>query len=102
MSADQACPNAVTVSPIACFAIRAAAEPGILSRLIELFAKRDLVPDAVQARRIGAERDLLAIDLQVDGLDPGLAERVAESMRQMVSVERVLLTELGAAAEAAS
>jgi acetolactate synthase small subunit len=97
MSADKPCPD----FPVACFAVRAAAEPGILSRLIELFAKRDLVPDAVQARRIGAARDQLAVDLQVDGLAPHLAELVAESMRQMVSVERVLLTELGAAAERA-
>ncbi|MEI9984444.1 MAG: hypothetical protein WDN69_15310 [Aliidongia sp.] len=97
MSADRACPDAST----ACFAIRAAAEPGILPRLIGLFAKRDLVPAAVQARRIGPGRDLLAVDLQVEGLDLGLAELIAENMRQMVSVERVLLAELPALAERA-
>jgi acetolactate synthase small subunit len=97
MSADRACPDTAT----ACFAIRAAAEPGILPRLIGLFAKRDLVPAAVQARRIGPGRDLLAVDLQVEGLDPGLAELIAENMRQMVSVERVLLAELPALAERA-
>jgi hypothetical protein len=88
MSADRACPESYT----ACFAIRAAAEPGILPRLIELFAKRDLVPAAVLSRRLGAER--LAVDLQIDGIDRKLAEQVAETMRQMVSVERVLLADL--------
>lgn len=90
MSADRSCPESKT----ACFAIRAAAEPGILPRLIELFAKRDLVPSAVQARLVGPERDWLSIDLQVEGLAPGLAEAIAETMWQMVSVERVLLAEL--------
>jgi acetolactate synthase small subunit len=97
MSADRTCPDVTT----ACFSIRAVAEPGILPRLIEIFAKRNLVPASVQARLIGSERDQLAVDLQVDGLDPGMAEIVAETMRQMVSVDRVLLAELRAAAERA-
>ncbi len=97
MSTDRACPDATT----ACFSIRAVAEPGILPRLIELFAKRNLVPSSVQARLIGSERDQLAVDLQIDGLDPGLAEIIAETMRQMVSVDRVLLAELREAAERA-
>jgi hypothetical protein len=97
MSTDRACPDTST----ACFSVRAVAEPGILPRLIELFAKRNLVPSSVQARLIGAERDQLAVDLQIDGLEPGLAEIVAETMRQMVSVDRVLLAELRAAAERA-
>ena len=88
MSTDRACLNVYT----ACFAIRAAAEPGILPRLIELFAKRDLVPAAVLSRRLGT--DELAVELQVDGIDRGLAELIAETMRQMVSVERVLLADL--------
>ena len=90
MSADRACLKSYT----ACFAIRANAEPGILPRLIGLFAKRDLVPAAVQSRRFGAEQ--LAVDLQIDGIDRDLAELIAENMRQMVSVERVLLADLPA------
>ena len=98
MSADRTCPDTST----ACFAVRAAAEPGILPRLIELFAKRNLVPAAVQARRIGPEGDRLAVDLQVEGLEPGMAELVAETMRQIVSVERVLVAELRAVERAGS
>ncbi|HVJ52505.1 MAG TPA: hypothetical protein VM689_08595 [Aliidongia sp.] len=93
MPTDPLSPDTIT----ACFAVRAAAEPGILSRLIELFAKRNLVPSAVQARLIGAGRDMLAVDLQVERLEPGLAELIAESMRAMVSVERVLLAPVLAA-----
>lgn len=90
MSADRACLKSYT----ACFAIRANAEPGILPRLIGLFAKRDLVPAAVLSRRFGDQQ--LAVDLQIDGIDRALAELIAESMRQMVSVERVLLADLPA------
>jgi hypothetical protein len=66
--------------------------------LIELFAKRDLVPASVQARLVGREHHDLAVDLQVEGLAPGCAEILAEQMRQMVSVDRVLLMPLRAAA----
>jgi hypothetical protein len=97
MSTGQACPDVTT----ACFAIRAAAEAGILSRLIEPFAKRNLVPSSVHARLSGALRDTLSVDLQIDGLEPGMAEIIAETIRQMVSVERVLLAPVLASAAAA-
>jgi|HubBroStandDraft_1064217.scaffolds.fasta_scaffold00853_10 hypothetical protein len=98
MPADFSGPDTAT----ACFAVRATAEPGILIRLIELFAKRGLVPAAVQARLVGPDRDQLAVDLQIGGLDPRLAEILAETMRQMISVERVLLAELRDGAERAA
>ncbi len=93
MSTGQARTDVIT----ACYAVRAAAEAGILSRLIELFAKRNLVPASVQARLTGAARDTLSVDLQIDELEPALAEIIAETIRSMVSVERVLLTPLLAA-----
>ena len=87
MSADHACPDVST----ACFAIRAVAEPGILPRLIELFAKRDLVPSALWVARVGPGRAFMLVDIHIDGLAPDFREIVAETMRQMVSVERVLI-----------
>ena len=97
MSTGQTRPDVIT----ACFAVRVAADAGILSRLIEPFAKRDLVPSSVHARLTGAARDMLSVDLQIDGLEPALAEIIAETIRQMVSVERVLLAPMLAAADAA-
>lgn len=80
-----------TESSVACFAVRAAADPGVLSRVVELFAKRGLVPKSVHARLAGAAEDgSLLIDVQIDGLDPDTAERIADALRQIVAVERVL------------
>lgn len=80
-----------TESSVACFAVRAAADPGTLSRVVELFAKRGLVPKSVHARLAGAtEESSLLIDVQIDALDAESAERIAESLRQIVTVERVL------------
>jgi acetolactate synthase small subunit len=80
-----------TDSTVACFAVRAAADPGVLSRVIELFAKRGLVPSSVHARRIGSGDDAsLLIDVQIDGVDADLAERIADALRQNVLVDRVL------------
>ncbi len=42
----------------------------------------------------------LAVDLQIENLDRALAELIAEGLRQMVPVERVLLAELGVAVAA--
>ena len=39
--------------PTACFSVVARAEPGVLPRVIELFAKRGLVPTRCHAR-VGA------------------------------------------------
>jgi hypothetical protein len=94
MSTDQSRPDGF----VACFTIRADAEPGTLLRLIEPFAKRNLVPMAVYAGMMGADNEMLAVDFQVAGLDPVLAEVIAEGMRQMVCVEHVRLIGMPAAA----
>ena len=78
-------------SSVACFAVRAIVDPGALSRVIELFAKRGLVPKSIHARLTGSEDDAcLLIDVQIDGLDADTAERIADALRQIVLVERVL------------
>ena len=48
----------------ACFAVSALADPGMLHRLLEPFAKRGLVPSAVYARQHGED---LSVDIQIDG-----------------------------------
>jgi hypothetical protein len=100
MSTDHVRPDAERVATeqpatvTACFAVRAAADPGALPRILELFAKRGLVPASVQARLSGATEPALSVDLQVAGLEPAMVEVVAESLRQVWVVERVLTAEV--------
>jgi hypothetical protein len=76
--------------PVACFAVHGRAEPGVMPRVLELFAKRGLVPTAWTSRVSGEE---LAIDIQMRGMDQQLAEYVAACLRQIVHVEVVLTSE---------
>ena len=97
LDADRVAQEATTEQPqtvTACFAVRAAADPGSLPRILELFAKRGLVPSSVQARLSGGAKPALSVDLQVAGLEPALVEAVAETLRQVWVVERVLTAEV--------
>ena len=73
--------------PAACFSIHATAEPGVMPRVLALFAKRGLVPSSWVSRVSG--RDLV-IDVQMRGLDPASAAYIAQCLRQIVSVDAVL------------
>lgn len=76
--------------PTACFSVHAAAEPGIMPRVVELFAKRGLVPSSWISRVSGGE---LTIDVQMRGLDRDTAQYIAACLRQLVAVEVVLVSE---------
>ena len=80
-----------TTHPTACFAISARAEPAVMPRVLEPFAKRGLVPSRWHA--VCGAGDELTIDLQVAGIDPALVELIAASLRQIVGVESVLTSE---------
>jgi acetolactate synthase small subunit len=94
LDADRVEPAEQARTVTACFAVRAAADPGSLPRILELFAKRGLVPSSVQARLTGGNDPALSVDLQVAGLEPALVEVVAETLRQIWVVERVLTAEV--------
>lgn len=85
------------VEPVTCFSIRAHAEPGVMPRVLEVFAKRSLVPLRWHADRVGgtADSEELAIDLQVAGLSPEKAAFLARCLRQIWGVETVLTAEKG-------
>ncbi|HUJ97443.1 MAG TPA: hypothetical protein VLV85_04305 [Stellaceae bacterium] len=76
--------------PTACFSVQAAADPGVMPRVVELFAKRGLVPSSWISRVSGSE---LTIDLQLAGLDAETAHYVARCLRQIVAVDVVLVSE---------
>lgn len=79
--------------PVACFSIQAGADPSVMPRVLELFAKRGLIPLRWHSDLGGRRRDELTIDLQVDGLDRAKAELIAQAIRQMVTVSSVLTSE---------
>jgi acetolactate synthase small subunit len=73
-----------------CFAVHARAEPGVMPRVLELFAKRGLVPSSWHSRTGGAREEELTIDIQMSGLDGHLAEVIASQLHQIVAVDVVL------------
>jgi acetolactate synthase small subunit len=80
-------------SPLAVlFSVQARAEPGVLPRVFELFAKRGLVPHKWHSTASGPA---LTIDVQMDGLGRDLADYIGRSMRQIVGVETVLTSQTG-------
>jgi acetolactate synthase regulatory subunit len=72
------------------FSIRAAAEPGVMPRVLELFAKRGLLPRRCNSAASNAG---LSIDIRMTGLDREVAEYIARCMRQIHGVETVFTTE---------
>jgi len=73
-----------------CFSVQAVAEPGVMPRVLELFAKRGLVPQKWHSTVSGTA---LAIDVQAGGLGRDTADYIARCMRQIVGVDAVLTSE---------
>jgi acetolactate synthase small subunit len=74
----------------ACFSVHAHAEPGVMPRVLELFAKRGLVPSFWYSAVSGSDQSRLTIEIRMGGLEPGLTEYIAACLRQIASVEAVL------------
>lgn len=72
---------------------RATAEPdpGMLVRILNLFALRDHVPCRVRSRLLAGH---LQVEVDVPGLDDGEAERIAQCMRAVVGVSAVRLEQM--------
>ena len=68
------------------FSVQARAEPGVMPRVLELFAKRGLVPELWHSAVV---RKRLTIDIEVSGVGD-CAEYVANCVRQVPGVEVVL------------
>src|ERR1044071_4407073 len=72
------------------FSLQARAEPGVMPRVVELFAKRGLVP---QKWHSAASPSALSIEVQIGGLEHDVADYIGRCMRQIVGVETVLTSE---------
>lgn len=75
-----------------CFSLLAHADPGVMPRVLELFAKRSIVPNRWHSDRAGPKGEKLTIDLQVEGLEPETGGYIARCLRQIWGVETVLTT----------
>ena len=73
-----------------CYSLLARPEPGVMPRVLELFAKRGLVPQRYHGAIAGRQ---LTINVQIAGLDRGTVDYIARCMRQIVGVETVLTSE---------
>jgi acetolactate synthase small subunit len=77
----------------ACFAVHARAEAGVMPRVLELFAKRGLVPSSWHSATSGADNGELTIDIQMRGMAEDLADFLAARLRQMADIETVLTSQ---------
>ena len=73
------------------FTIQSAIEPSVLSRIIENFALRNLVPENLLARR---ENGRLVISLTIAGLDPNVSDHLRSRMLNILPVVSVELERL--------
>lgn len=88
--------NMMTPAPagaVTCFSVAAHPDPGLLPRVLELFAKRGVVPCRLIGQVEHAPEPRLELDIQAAGLTSEVAAHMARSMGQIVGVERVLMAE---------
>jgi acetolactate synthase small subunit len=78
----------------ACFSVHARAEAGVMPRVLELFAKRGLVPSAWRSAVCGPGHSLLTIEIRMRGLGREGMDYIAACLRQIVFVEAVLTSQV--------
>jgi hypothetical protein len=66
------------------FVLLAEPSPGLLPRLLQPLAKRDLVPDLLVARREG---DAMRVEIALDAMPAGMVHLVAGNLSQVVGVQ---------------
>ena len=68
------------------FEVLADADAGLLPRVLVPFARRDLTPDQMKARRLG---DLMQASVALDAMPAEMVHLVEGNLRQIVGVRRV-------------
>jgi acetolactate synthase small subunit len=75
----------------ACFSVQARAEPGVMPRALELFAKRGLVPQLWLGAVTGPQSaETLTIEIRIAGVARDTVDYIARCLRQIVGVDTVL------------
>ena len=65
------------------FMLDADAAPGLLSRLLQPFAKRDLIPDRMWSHRAG---DTIHVEIAMEAMPGEIVHLVEGNLRQVVGV----------------
>lgn len=78
--------------PTACFSVHGTADPGLLPRVVGLWAKRGLTPTRWHSAVCGHDDGEVYIDVEVPGLSSELAGQIASELRQVWGVSQVLLS----------
>lgn len=73
------------------YSVKAFAQPSILSKVLEVFAIRSLVPVRVSSRMSELAPGELRIEVEVGGLEPGAAEHLRARIEQFPDVRSVRL-----------
>ena len=68
------------------FMLDAESSPGLLSRLLQPFARRDLIPDRMWAHRSAG---VTHVEIALEAMPPELVHYVEGNLRQVVGVQRV-------------
>ena len=68
------------------FTLVAEAGPGLLPRLLAPFARRDLTPDSIEARRDGEE---MVVEIAMGAMPAEMVHLVEGNLRQTVGVRSV-------------
>lgn len=68
------------------FMLDAESSPGLLPRLLQPFARRDLIPDRMWAHRSGG---VTHVEIALEAMSPELVHYVEGNLRQVVGVHRV-------------
>lgn len=80
------------------FMLDADPSPGLLPRLLEPLAKRDLVPDRMWTHR---NRDVMHVEIELQAMPAEMMHLVEGNMRQVVGVHSLLRLEAAALRQAA-
>ena len=78
--------------------VLADASPGLLPRLLEPFARRDVTPDRVQARR---ETEAMRVEIALDSVEEDMLARILGNLGQVIGVRSVRASETVARERAA-
>ena len=68
------------------FLLDAECSPGLLPRMLQLFAKRDLVPDRMWSHRSG---DVMHVEIAVEAMPDEEIHLVEGNLRQIIGVHQV-------------
>ena len=80
------------------FMLDADVSPGLLSRLLQPFGRRDLVPDRMWSHRSG---DTLHVEIAVSAMPADIVHLVEGNLRQVVGVRSLTQLRAGAIRRAA-